>query len=547
MRRSLACILAVALAAAAPAVAQEFGADSPQVLALREAYLRAGLALPLTSFPLSLRQLREAGAAVGYVPETGAAPEAEGARYYAFLDTVFEAWLAGEGLMIEPAAPRVGADLAKAWAGRAPFVRAGLAVAADNGLFIGLEIEGRKEWDGAFYNSWNLPADGGSGQGLLFDNQILSRGTLAWEGDGVRLSLGRGPVQLGPAALKGFYPTELLPYVDAFRFFGRLGRLSFDWLFGGFYPIKSWESIGPDGDGDFQNDVINIDELWNGASPTPPFFGIHRIQYTGRRFRAAIGEQIFYARSPVYWEANDFLPVATWHGLDFYPDNMALILDFSWAAAPGLALHAMAGYDDISSDIFGVADSPVPTIDAYALAAEYAAPSLLGGLRALAQAGYTHYLWGNFDAIESHSDLLGGEKLHLARQVARYYTDDGDGILLPFSSPYGPGAAWLKLDASARPLAAWLTLSLDALILSKNTAADLVDTPYRRDPAVENAPRTLFIELGLKARAEADLGFARGFISLRPGLMAKDGAVSGALDLRAGLSFGAGDGALRRY
>ena len=77
MRRSLACIMAVALAAAAPAAAQEFGADSPQALALREAYLRAGLALPLTSFPASLRQLREAGAAVGYVPELAAVPEAD--------------------------------------------------------------------------------------------------------------------------------------------------------------------------------------------------------------------------------------------------------------------------------------------------------------------------------------------------------------------------------------------------------------------------------------------------------------------------------------
>ncbi len=545
MRKIILLCSVFLVVAASFSYAQEFAYDSPYVLELRREYLREGRVFPYSSFPITIKQLNEAAERIGYELEYGSRPDADGIRYLFFLDTFLDASLSENASLIEPLAPRDGIDVQRSWYQRAPFLRAGASISGETGLMVALEFEGRKEWRADWFNTWNLPMHGGEGQGLLFDNQILSRGVLSWQGDDVRLSLGREPTHIGPAGVLGLYPSSRLPYLDALRLDGKIGRLHIDWLFGGFYPIQSWEAV-INGTG-FDNDVIKADELWNGSSPTPVFFGIHRLQYLGERFSFSIGEQIFFARNPMYFEFNDFLPVATWHGLDFYPDNMALILDFSWAFARGLTLHGIAGYDDISSDIFGVYDSPIPTIDAYVLALEFDLPIAGMALSGMAQFGYTHYLWGNFDAVTSHGDQLGGEQLLLARHVARYYTDDGDGIILPFSSPYGPGALWLQVDAEIKPFGSWLSFGLDFFFLSKNTQANLITTLYERSATVANAPRTVFVELGLPIKARLGLKENRAQLDFRPSLALLDGSLSLSLDMLLGFGIGEDDGALKRY
>lgn len=545
VRKSILILAGFLVAAAFGSHAQEFAYDSPYVLELRREYLRQGKLFPHSSFPVTLKQLNDAAGQIGYTLAYESQADADGIRYLFFLDTLFDANLSYNAALIEPHAPRDGIDIQRSWYHRAPFLRAGASISGESGLMVALEFEGQKEWGGDWYNAWNLPEDGGEGHGLLFDNQILSRGVLSWQGKDQRLSLGRSPTHIGPAGVFGLYPSSRLPYLDAFRFDGRIGRLQIDWLLGGFHPIESWEAeqVGET----FKYDVIKPEELWNGTNPIPIFFGIHRLQYLGERFRISVGEQIFFARNPVFYEVNDFLPIATWHGLDFYPDNMALILDFSWAFMRGFALHGMAGYDDISSDIFGIYDSPVPTIDAYVLALEFDLPVAGSPLSGLVQLGYTHYLWGNFDAAKTSNNQLGDKQLLLARHIARYYTDDGDGILLPFSSPYGPGALWFQGETAIKPFGEWLSLGFDFLFLSKNTQANLIDTDYERSDQVANAPRRVFLEFGFPLKALFRFFSNTVKLDLRPAMAWLDGGISLSLDLLVGMGFGGGDGALKRY
>jgi hypothetical protein len=192
----------------------------------------------------------------------------------------------------------------------------------------------------------------------------------------------------------------------------------------------------------------------------------------------------------------DFLPVSIWHNADVAPNNMGLVLDFSWAALPGLAINFMAGYDDISANLFGVADDGIPTIDAYILSLDYYHGSEGLELDGLVEFGYTHYLWGNFDGKET----MGFDMGLLARAIGRYQSDGG-AILLPLTSPYGPGALWAELKLNVSPRDSVLAFGLDALVLSTNSAANLVTLAFTANPAVREAPRDILIEGGLSASA----------------------------------------------
>jgi hypothetical protein len=131
--------------------------------------------------------------------------------------------------------------------------------------------------------------------------------------------------------------------------------------------------------------------------------------------------------------------------------------------------------------------------------------------------------------------------------VARYYTDDGDGVLLPFSSPYGPGALWFETSLEAKPFGDWLLLGLDLFVLSKNTQASLVTTAYERSSTVENAPRTVLVELGLPVETHFSTSIGTALLGFRPSMSFLDGQLSMNMDLRFGMKMGGSDGALKQY
>jgi hypothetical protein len=112
----------------------------------------------------------------------------------------------------------------------------------------------------------------------------------------------------------------------------------------------------------------------------------------------------------------------------------------------------------------------------------------------LLEGGYTHYLWGNF-AFGDADDVYWGEA-PLARGIYRY-APNNKAILLPLTSPYGPGTIWGRLVSTLDFSRPNLTISADLLILSKIDGVNLVDTPYVDDDAVKYGRRVLYVSLDL--------------------------------------------------
>ena len=205
-----------------------------------------------------------------------------------------------------------------------------------------------------------------------------------------------------------------------------------------------------------------------------------------------------------------------------------MVLDAAWKPIRGLRLAAQAGFDDINASFAGVSDAGIPTIDAYVAGADYRAGIGVGTLRVRAEAGYTHWLWGNYDG----SQIWPNDVNPFLRFQYRYLTDSG-ALLLPLTSPYGPGATWVTLNgAFGMPLgpAIRLDVGLDFLYLAKNTEANLIDTKLIGNTTTAGAPVVRYLSLAIPLRLKTGAFSA----SARPSMAMRDGALWFELSLGAG-------------
>ncbi len=112
------------------------------------------------------------------------------------------------------------------------------------------------------------------------------------------------------------------------------------------------------------------------------------------------------------------------------------------------------------------------------------------------EAGYTHYLWGNF-SIDGQGGLPDVDPL--ARCQYRFLLNNlGQAALIPLTSPYGPGSLWFLVSGGQELGSTGLRLGTDILLLGKDTEANLIMTPY--DTSVQNAPWEFFGQFGLNLR-----------------------------------------------
>jgi hypothetical protein len=223
------------------------------------------------------------------------------------------------------------------------------------------------------------------------------------------------------------------------------------------------------------------------------FYNVHYFEYAWDRLRLGIGGQMVISRPMNNFQLGDFFPVFSWHNADIVPNNMCLVFDAAYLLAPGLELYTQLGFDDVSAETFGIADSELPTIPAYVAGLHFRPGAAAGGpepgpgpdFDVLLEGGWTHYLWGNF-----HEEFL------LSRAIYRQDTDAGSESM-PLTSPYGPGVVWGMLEASA----GWRSgfeLGISYLLRVENTEANLYDTPYLASESVENAPRRVLHRVALQ-------------------------------------------------
>jgi hypothetical protein len=390
--------------------------------------------------------------------------------------------------LVEAGAYKSGIDLQRDYFAVPPLARGSIELGGPQGLALGLEAEARREFNtnykDGFFQETNFPLLGRDRNPVSVEKAAVTRGALYWRSPSIDLALGRDKVDYGKELEGSLYPSARLPFLDAFRARGRLGPFALDWMVATMDAIKdyddydvdpNWVQGGSPGDNGLGYGFDEDDGSGTtSGDPTTILETLHRLSWDFGKFRVGLAENCIVARRNNRILITDILPLVSWHQASVMPNNMALYWDIAWDPMPGLSFAAEGGYDDINGNIVGVGDSAVPTIDAYVLGGRYRSDGGRGSVDAYFEAGYTHYLWGNFSAYRQGSIT---DVDPLARAIYRFRLNAG-GALLPLTSPYGPGALWLRLEGGCRPWAAGPRIGAELLLLGKNEEADLIATPY---------------------------------------------------------------------
>ena len=489
-----------------PLFGETYGIQSPEVSELRYLYRRGARVFPFFSYPVhgsdllgAAKKLRgglygEDAAALDRVSEELAAYDRWAVLIRGGLSAAYRhRFRTGETLIDEGPVPN-GADFRRAFLSFPPVLSLSAGGGGFRGLFLEAEAILRPAWGDDYTpdNNFFFPA---SQFDITFD--LINKGVLSWNGKYLYTFFGRDNNDFGDTPGGSLYPSKDLPYMDWLRFFVTLGPFSMDYLLSTIQHKEAPYDVKPNAD--------DVNAGPNGTETGDHYFGfmtdenpsiilsvLHRFQWNFGRVKAGAGANVVYVRSNNMYTITDISPLMSWHNADMRPNNMNLVLDLSWALYPGFTLTGMLGFDDINGDMFGIPDSGTTTIPAGILQLEY-------GLRRerfqgefLLEAGYTHYLWGNF-AYETDGKW---GTAPLARGIYRY-SPSKKGVILPLTSPYGPGVIWGRLVSAVTLPRYNLRLGADLLVLTKNEDVNLIDTWYASGDPTHRSHRIWYVSLDL--------------------------------------------------
>jgi hypothetical protein len=517
-----------------------FYEDSPEVSLLRRLYRRAGKVLPLSVYPVHGSDLADLGEDLAALNSgedqvlleellDRLRPRQEDALFlHGSLAAAYEHRFRTDSILVDEGDLKNGEDVRRAYLGFSPLLSLEGGIEKFTGPYTEIRAELRPPWQDNFrpYNNFiPLPE-----VDIAFD--LLSKGILSWNGKYLDVFLGRDKVHFGHTPGASLYPSGRLPYQDGLRLYLPLGPFSFDYLLATIQPKKASHDVIPNSR---NNTSIQSDAFGfiGDPNPTTILTAVHRFQWNFGFLKAGAGGTVIYARSNNMFLMTDILPVFVYHNADIRPNNLNLVFDLSWTFYPGFTLTGILGFDDISAKSFGLPDGPIPTIPAGILQLEYSA--VLGPVFTdfLLEGGYTHYLWGNY-AFGDADEVEWGEA-PLARAIYRY-APNNRAILLPLTSPYGPGAIWGRLVSALEFPQFNFKVTADLLILSKLEGVNLVDTPYTGDETVRDGRRILYVSLDLPCT------YTWKYLEFlfSPALLIKDGRA--ALECTLGLRFRLGGG-----
>jgi hypothetical protein len=494
-----------------PLWGEYFYTDDPEIGVLSHLCRRMGRALPFSSFPVHGSDILDL--AEGLAADPGAAElsmedrdlleglisqfEEQRERDMLLkggLTLAYEQRLHSGSLTIDDPAIQANAeDFRRAFLNFSPVIRLHAGGGAFTGPWVAGQVDVRPSWE----ENYSPDSNFFSKVDITYD--ILSKGVFAWNGGHVNFFLGRDSIHIGNPQGSTLYPSALLPYIDSVRLNVPLGPFSFDYMLGTIIPKKA------------AHDVYDSPSVLPPTSDGYGFIGdekpktilvvAHRFQWNFGSIKAGIGGTVVYERRNNMFLLTDLLPINIYHNADVIPNNLSMLLDISWTPGTGFNLSAMAGFDDISARTFGIPDGPVPTIPAALILAEYSRAGEDMFMYFSFEGGYTHYLWGNF----GYDDPSYGpdDYVRLARAIYRY-APNHDAVLLPLTSPYGPGALWGKIKADlafngqgTSPFSPeGIKAGAELLVLAKNSGANLTDTPYTVDTYLDSYDH-IFVSLDL--------------------------------------------------
>jgi len=501
-KRTIVCVVATVVAllvfAPAPAVAHiSYMPSSPEVQSLLEIYAAAGRVFPSASFPISKRDLHRFALDLR---QTRPALAQDIDRYLehlefrpgevtinAKIDTEFRAYLrSSDTQWINEELEYDSLDLDRRYIQMPDFLSLTLFSQQDDtgGMYINAGIKRRYE-RGELLDSNFLEFD--PDRIIRADHYFIRRGYFFHYFGDLELILGRNGVHLGGPEHSTFMASDRLPHIDSLTLRYRLGPIYMTSVSATLDNRRADGELDPDSQAfcdaferaeRFEEDACDPDGdgYWPserlGFNRTVIYYGVHRFDYTRDTVRLGIAAQQFVARENNAFHLGDVFPVFSWHNTDVGGHNMSLIMDASWRPRPYWELFFQAGYNDIdANELVGIPDDPIPTIDAYLLGVSYRGPVASRRLRATAEVGYTHFLWGNnYDYHEERGN-------YLSRGVYRLRTHGF--YMMPMTSPYGPGTAWTRLRSEVGEFGP-VSLGLDFELLSRQDRelVNLVNTIY---------------------------------------------------------------------
>ena len=504
---------------------QDLMPSSFEVIRAKSMFSHSGVVFPVQAYPISIEELADQLIALANTFQIADPIRANGIRSLVnefkgsnsgiSLDvsgsTTFDYRYTSQEILIESGTYKDGIDFYKYYLDVPPFMLLDLSMGGTRGFSVLATAELRREWKEDWFKADNLFDSLTAGNPLAFDNNFISRGILRWIGDSSVFSLGRSKVHYGPAVGGTLYPSERLPYMDALRSDINLGPLSMNWFVSTIQARRARKNsadVDPGEGFGFETD----DEA--GSTPTIILSAMHRFAWDFGKFETGIAGLQIVSRRNNYFQLTDLFPVISWHNADVRQNNMLLLADLSWVPIGGLVVNAVAGLDDFSAEAVGISDSGIPTIYAWVIGIEAFPVSSKGFMSVRAEAGYTHYLWGNYDgAATMQLDIN-----PLSRAIFRYLRDGGS-VLMPLTSPYGPGAAWVTAGLDYKAQASWFKLGFKSTFLLKNSLASLVGTTYQDSSIIADAPQIFF------ASIRPDVEVKKGSFSVlfAPNLLVQDG------------------------
>ena len=345
----------------------------------------------------------------------------------------------------------------------------------------------------------NFP-EGEEGNFSALENQFLNIGLLSLHIQDIEMMVGRTPVHFGNPDFNTLLPSNRLPFFDLVQVNVPIGPIR---LISQIATLENREAISDIYDetaGEFAFGVNTI------------MTALHRFEYNTSWISGGITGYSILSRQKNGYMLGDFFPVFSWHTADVGWHNNAMFGDLTITPFEGWNYFYQTGFDDINaSEILGMDDSSIPTIQSSIMGVSYRKKIDNSVLLTKIEMGKTHYLWGNFYG----GSAVGDSKDHyFEKAVYRIFLDDGNRIM-PLTSPYGPGAEWYDFSVSLFDLSKF-SLILEYLLLIKNTEADLITTPYDADDDVKEGNVDLINNITFRTEYKSSDSFK---LYVEPGLV----------------------------
>jgi len=511
---------------------ETYGTGSDYVDDLDKLYTQAGMVFPTASFPVDKEELytyavqlrrrcgsREIRTRIDkYLEDLAFTPDQR--EIVSQEQAAFEQYMRGDSVYDRDF------DYYRSYIEMTPFFSWALSAGTDGSTGIHVSAELMQQNNPAEFPDNNL-FEHGEENPVAIENYFITSGYMTHRSGELLLQLGRTPVHFGGSGFSSLLPSDRLPYLDAFYYTWRFGPLKMTSFVSSLYNGAGASEIDDINDEGLPNilPIVNGVIEYNDGSgdhfvafdSTMILTAMHRFEWAFERLRLGMTALHISSREYNAFHIGDIFPVFSWHNGEVGVHNMSLVLEASYIPISGLELYAQAGYDDINSeDITGVGDTSIPTIPGYILGTSYSHSINQIPVTYRLEGGFTHYLWGNFHDFDPERGN------YLSRAIYRYLRDEERIILLPLTSPYGPGAVWINGGVDIEISPSW-NITLAGETVFRNTQANLVTTPYEASDEVAGAAMEMWGYYTAQAEYSHDFSeMGRFSVYVRPALLVRD-------------------------